>query len=67
MHPVFVSDTSAIIIRSCDEFVLAVGPNRPFLGGDKPNLADLSVFGVLKVSVSFSGRRKEAPKFPSVN
>ena len=35
-------------VRACDEFVDAVGPNRPFLGGAQPNLADLAVYGVLR-------------------
>lgn len=34
--------------RACNEFVDAVGPNRPFMGGAQPNLADLAVFGVLQ-------------------
>ena len=34
--------------RDCDQFIDAVGPNRPFLGGATPNLADLAVYGVLK-------------------
>ena len=34
--------------RDCDQFIDAVGPNRPFLGGASPNLADLAVYGVLK-------------------
>lgn len=35
-------------VQACDEYVDAVGPKRPFLGGDAPNLADLSVFGILR-------------------
>ena len=35
--------------RDCNEFIDAVGPSRPFLGGSSPNLADLAVYGVLKV------------------
>lgn len=34
--------------RACNEFVDAIGPKRAFMGGDKPNLADLAVYGVLK-------------------
>ncbi|KAI0241579.1 Prostaglandin E synthase 2 [Lamellibrachia satsuma] len=31
----------------CDRWVQAVGKKNPFLGGDRPNLADLSVYGTL--------------------
>ncbi len=31
-----------------NEWVDAIGEDRPFLGGDAPNLADISVFGVMK-------------------
>lgn len=31
----------------CRSWMKAVGKKRKFLGGDRPNLADLSVFGVL--------------------
>jgi hypothetical protein len=34
--------------RACNEFIDAIGPKQPFMGGDKPNLADLAVYGVLK-------------------
>jgi len=35
------------LYADADQFVAAVGP-RQFLGGDRPNLADLSMFGVLQ-------------------
>lgn len=31
----------------------AVGPNQPFCGGSKPNLADLAVFGVMRAVKTF--------------
>lgn len=36
------------IYEKLDEFVNAIGPNRTFLGGENPNLADLAVFGVIR-------------------
>lgn len=41
-------DLRANLYRDAKEWVEAVGPNRPFMGGEKPNLADLSVFGVIR-------------------
>ena len=35
------------LYQCADQWVAAVG-DRPFMGGDKPNLADLSVFGVVR-------------------
>lgn len=53
MHPNNTSLTCPCVpsppaFRACNEFVDAVGPNRPFMGGAQPNLADLAVFGVLQ-------------------
>ena len=36
------------LYEKLDEFMDAIGPKRSFLGGDKPNLADLAVFGVIR-------------------
>ncbi|XP_060065174.1 prostaglandin E synthase 2-like [Ylistrum balloti] len=41
------NDVRVSLYNECDVWVKAVGRNRKFLGGDKPNLADLSVYGVL--------------------
>ncbi|KAI8750665.1 prostaglandin E synthase 2 [Biomphalaria glabrata] len=40
-------DVRISLYEACNEWVKAVGKSRLFMGGDKPNLADLSVFGVL--------------------
>ncbi|KAG1681334.1 hypothetical protein FOA52_007380 [Chlamydomonas sp. UWO 241] len=40
-------DLRVALYEACDELVDAVGPNRLFLGGDQPNLADLAAYGVL--------------------
>eukprot|EP00887_Chlorella_sp_A99_P000269 scaffold13.g269.t1 len=36
------------LYRAANEWVDAVGPNRKFLGGDAPDLADLATFGVIR-------------------
>ncbi|XP_069134039.1 prostaglandin E synthase 2-like [Argopecten irradians] len=40
-------DVRISLYNECDVWVKAVGKNRKFMGGTKPNLADLSVYGVL--------------------
>ncbi len=40
-------DVRENLYRAADDWVAAVGP-RQFMGGAKPNLADLAVFGVVK-------------------
>ncbi|KXJ77047.1 hypothetical protein RP20_CCG008433 [Aedes albopictus] len=41
-------DVRSHIYDACDKWIAAVEKNKtPFLGGKKPNLADLAVFGVL--------------------
>ncbi|KAH9514530.1 Prostaglandin E synthase 2 [Bulinus truncatus] len=40
-------DVRISLYEACDEWVKAVGKDRPFMGGSKPNLADLAVYGVL--------------------
>ncbi|CAK8688835.1 unnamed protein product [Clavelina lepadiformis] len=37
------------LYKACNTWVEAIGKHRKFMGGDKPNLADISVFGVLWV------------------
>ncbi|KAL8562399.1 hypothetical protein ACOMHN_066113 [Nucella lapillus] len=41
------ADVRESLYEACTEWTKAVGKKRPFLGGDHPNLADLSVYGVL--------------------
>lgn len=40
-------DVRESLYDNCRLWVKAIGKERQFMGGDKPNLADLSVFGVL--------------------
>lgn len=40
-------DVRESLYDNCRQWTKAIGKNRQFMGGDKPNLADLSVFGVL--------------------
>ncbi|XP_072344920.1 prostaglandin E synthase 2 isoform X2 [Scyliorhinus torazame] len=42
-------DVRQDLYKAVDQWVAAVGKHRPFLGGDMPNLADLAVYGVLRV------------------
>ncbi|XP_069025420.1 prostaglandin E synthase 2 [Embiotoca jacksoni] len=42
-------DVRQELYKAVDEWVAAVGKKRKFMGGDQPNLADLAVFGVLRV------------------
>nr|CAB3265263.1 prostaglandin E synthase 2 [Phallusia mammillata] len=37
------------LYKACNTWVKAIGHDRKFMGGDKPNLADICVFGVLSV------------------
>ncbi|XP_015781827.1 prostaglandin E synthase 2 isoform X1 [Tetranychus urticae] len=45
-------DVRTSLYDTCQLWVKAIGKNRKFMGGDKPNLADLAVFGALS---SFEG------------
>ena len=40
-------DVRQSLYDHCDKWTQAVGKYRKFMGGDKPNLADLAVYGVL--------------------
>lgn len=40
-------DVRESLYDNCRYWTKAIGKDRQFMGGDKPNLADLSVFGVL--------------------
>ncbi|XP_021547006.1 prostaglandin E synthase 2 isoform X3 [Neomonachus schauinslandi] len=42
-------DVREDLYEAADKWVAAVGKDRPFMGGEKPNLADLAVYGVLRV------------------
>ncbi|KAK3566093.1 hypothetical protein QTP86_025702 [Hemibagrus guttatus] len=42
-------DVRQDLYKAVDEWVSAIGKNKKFMGGEKPNLADLAVFGVLRV------------------
>ncbi|XP_071386304.1 prostaglandin E synthase 2 isoform X2 [Centroberyx affinis] len=42
-------DVRQDLYKAVNDWVAAVGKNRKFMGGDQPNLADLAVFGVLRV------------------
>ncbi|XP_041050071.1 prostaglandin E synthase 2 isoform X1 [Carcharodon carcharias] len=42
-------DVRQDLYKAADQWVAAVGKHRPFMGGDMPNLADLAVYGVLRV------------------
>ncbi|KRZ51592.1 Epoxide hydrolase 1 [Trichinella nativa] len=46
------SDVRESLYDCCNEWVKAVGPDRKFMGGDRPNLADLAMYGAI---VSFEG------------
>ncbi|XP_064231691.1 prostaglandin E synthase 2 isoform X1 [Aotus nancymaae] len=37
------------LYEAANKWVAAVGKDRPFMGGQRPNLADLAVYGVLRV------------------
>ncbi|XP_028664421.1 prostaglandin E synthase 2 [Erpetoichthys calabaricus] len=42
-------DVRQDLYQAVDKWVKAVGKHRPFMGGSQPNLADLAVYGVLRV------------------
>lgn len=42
-------DVRQDLYKAVNEWVAAIGKKRKFMGGDQPNLADLAVFGVLRV------------------
>ncbi|XP_078082350.1 prostaglandin E synthase 2 [Mustelus asterias] len=42
-------DVRQDLYLAVDQWVAAIGKHRPFMGGDMPNLADLAVYGVLRV------------------
>ncbi|XP_035497097.1 prostaglandin E synthase 2 [Scophthalmus maximus] len=42
-------DVRQDLYKAVNDWVAAIGKKRKFMGGDRPNLADLAVFGVLRV------------------
>ncbi|XP_027012997.1 prostaglandin E synthase 2 [Tachysurus fulvidraco] len=42
-------DVRQDLYKAVNDWVAAIGKNKKFMGGEKPNLADLAVFGVLRV------------------
>lgn len=42
-------DVREDLYEAANKWVAAVGKDRPFMGGQEPNLADLAVYGVLRV------------------
>jgi microsomal prostaglandin-E synthase 2 len=49
-----IVDEREAMLNAFNEFLEAKGPNRKFLGGNEPNLADLSLHGAI---TSFLGTR----------
>ncbi|XP_041098694.1 prostaglandin E synthase 2 [Polyodon spathula] len=43
------SDVRQDLYKAVNDWVAAIGKKRPFMGGSRPNLADLAVYGVLRV------------------
>ncbi|KAM9360612.1 prostaglandin E synthase 2 [Symphorus nematophorus] len=43
------NDVRQDLYKAVNDWVAAIGKNRKFMGGDQPNLADLAVYGVLRV------------------
>ncbi|XP_043102975.1 prostaglandin E synthase 2 [Puntigrus tetrazona] len=43
-------DVRQDLYKAVNDWVAAIGKNNKFMGGDQPNLADLAVFGVLRVT-----------------
>uniref|UniRef100_A0A5S6R3F3 Prostaglandin E synthase 2 n=1 Tax=Trichuris muris TaxID=70415 RepID=A0A5S6R3F3_TRIMR len=46
------SNVRESLYEGCNQWLDAIGPNRAFLGGDQPNLADIAMYGAL---ASFEG------------
>ncbi|XP_055018064.1 prostaglandin E synthase 2 isoform X1 [Boleophthalmus pectinirostris] len=42
-------DVRQDLYKAVNDWIAAIGKQRKFMGGDRPNLADLSVYGVLRV------------------
>uniref|UniRef100_A0A7E4ZVK8 Prostaglandin E synthase 2 n=1 Tax=Panagrellus redivivus TaxID=6233 RepID=A0A7E4ZVK8_PANRE len=57
-----IDDERAAMKTACETWLAAIGPNRKFLGGDLPNLADLALYGAINSFVgcrAFEEMRKE--------
>jgi len=57
-------DVRESLYDACNEWMRAKGAQRTFMGGDKPNLADLAVYGVL---TSFEGTMAFADLLQNTN
>jgi len=49
-----IHDERASLFHACDTWIKAIGPDRKFMGGNEPNLADLALYGAIN---SFVGCR----------
>ncbi|GMR33858.1 hypothetical protein PMAYCL1PPCAC_04053, partial [Pristionchus mayeri] len=43
-----IDDERAAMKEACDKWMAALGPTRKFMGGDRPNLADLALYGAMQ-------------------
>ncbi|GMT33317.1 hypothetical protein PFISCL1PPCAC_24614 [Pristionchus fissidentatus] len=43
-----IVDERKAMADACDKWMAAIGPTRKFMGGDRPNLADLSLYGAMQ-------------------
>ncbi|KRZ76697.1 Epoxide hydrolase 1, partial [Trichinella papuae] len=43
------SDVRESLYDCCNEWLKAIGPDRKFMGGDRPNLADLAMYGAILI------------------
>lgn len=64
-------DLRAALLGAANEWSDAVGEGRTFMGGDEPNLADLSMFGVIRSITGRAHRFQETlipiPSNPSIH
>ncbi|CAI4221541.1 unnamed protein product [Auanema sp. JU1783] len=42
-----IDDERTALRDACNAWMDAIGPNRKFMGGDRPNLADISLYGAM--------------------
>uniref|UniRef100_A0A1I7X9X1 Anoctamin n=1 Tax=Heterorhabditis bacteriophora TaxID=37862 RepID=A0A1I7X9X1_HETBA len=49
-----IDDERKAMHAACEEWMDAIGPNRLFMGGDSPNLADISLYGAMNSFVGCS-------------
>ncbi|KAK6032525.1 glutaredoxin [Ostertagia ostertagi] len=60
-----ISDERQELKDAFEEWMNAIGPNRTFMGGDKPNLADLAMYGAM-TAFAGCGAFKEAIESSSI-